>query len=266
MSDTPSTFQTEIPAGGDARPTDDACVVRRREYRTHRVSFRISDSDFQIFCQLSERGGFHSLSGFLRYLAYCAVRAAGGDMTDEIPEGVLRVFKRTYDYDTETLAAAVKLVEAGRVGMGDGEVLPSVEDEVGGMFRELADEGADVPGRRELAKIGGRSRGRGADQLAGVAIRCRFLLAVFTGSLHYLRSVLLERLTIVGLLLERLAICWPLAEPWRVPILGGCAYLYENRRQDRAEQRERGRTREGWTGRPSWRWWTLAWRQAQKGV
>lgn len=143
MSDTPSTFQTEIPAGGDARPTDDACVVRCREYRTHRVSFRISDSDFQIFCQLSERGGFHSLSGFLRYLAYCAVRAAGGDMTDEIPEGVLRVFKRTYDYDVRTLAEAVKLVEAGRVGLGDGEALPSVEDEVGGMFRELADEGAE---------------------------------------------------------------------------------------------------------------------------
>ena len=73
MSDTPSTFQTERPASdGDARQTDGASVVRRREYRTHRVSFRISDSDFQIFCQLSERGGFHSLSGFLRYLAYCA--------------------------------------------------------------------------------------------------------------------------------------------------------------------------------------------------
>lgn len=141
MSDTPSTFQTEIPAGGDARPTDDACVVRRREYRTHRVSFRISDSDFQIFCQLSERGGFHSLSGFLRYLAYCAVRAAGGDMTDEIPEGVLRVFKQTYDYDVRTLAEAVKLVEEGRVAVPEEK--PTVEDEVGGMFRELADEGAE---------------------------------------------------------------------------------------------------------------------------
>lgn len=107
------------------------------------MSFRISDSDFQVFCQLSERGGFHSLSGFLRYLAYCAVRAAGGDMTGEIPESVLRVFKRTYDYDVRTLAEAVKLVEAGRVGVGGGEELPSVEDEVGGMFRELADEGAE---------------------------------------------------------------------------------------------------------------------------
>lgn len=117
--------------------------MSKREFRTHRVSFRISDSDFHVFCQLSERGGFHSLSGFLRYLAYCAVRAAGGDMTGEIPEGVLRVFKRTYDYDTETLAAAVKLVKAGRVVMDDGEELPSVEDEVGGMFRELADAGAE---------------------------------------------------------------------------------------------------------------------------
>ena len=117
--------------------------MSKREFRTHRVSFRISDSDFQVFCQLSERGGFHSLSGFLRYLAYCAVRAAGGDMTGEIPEGVLRVFKRTYDYDVRTLVEAVKLVEAGRVGVDGGEEPPSVEDEVGGMFRELADEGAE---------------------------------------------------------------------------------------------------------------------------
>ena len=96
--------------------------MSKREFRTHRVSFRISDSDFQVFCQLSERGGFHSLSGFLRYLAYCAVRAAGGDMTGEIPESVLRVFKRTYDYDVRTLAEAVKLVEAGRVGNGVIEI------------------------------------------------------------------------------------------------------------------------------------------------
>ena len=142
MSDTPSTSQTERPAGGDAaRPSDGACMVRRREYRTHRVSFRISDSDFQIFCQLSERGGFASLSSFLRYLAYCAVRAAGGDMTGEIPEGVLRVFKRTFDYDTETLAAAVKLVKEGRVAVPEEK--PTVEDEIGGMFRELSDEGAE---------------------------------------------------------------------------------------------------------------------------
>lgn len=110
--------------------------MSKREFKTRRVSFRISDSDFQVFCQLSERGGFHSLSGFLRYLAYCAVRAAGGDMTGEIPEGVLRVFKRTYDYDTETLAAAVKLVEEGRVSVPEEK--PTVEDDVGGMFRELA--------------------------------------------------------------------------------------------------------------------------------
>lgn len=90
---------------------------------------------------MSERGGFHSLSGFLRYLAYCAVRAAGGDMTDEIPEGVLRVFKRTYDYDVRTLAEAVKLVEEGRVAVSEEK--PTVEDEIGGMFRELADEGAE---------------------------------------------------------------------------------------------------------------------------
>lgn len=96
-----------------------------------------------------------------------------------------------------------------------------------------------------------------------VAVFCwPLLLEVFTTYGPFL----LERLTIVGLLLERLAICWPLAERWRVPILGGCAYLYENRRQDRAEQRERGRTREGWAGWPSWRWWTLAGRQAEKGV
>ncbi|EJW89583.1 hypothetical protein EVA_22310, partial [gut metagenome] len=31
-------------------------------------------------------------------------------MTGEIPDAVLRVFKRTYEYDTETLAAAVKLI------------------------------------------------------------------------------------------------------------------------------------------------------------
>lgn len=108
--------------------------------RTELVSeYRIAI--FRFFCQLSERGGFHSLSGFLRYLAYCAVRAAGGDMTDEIPEGVLRVFKRTYDYDVRTLAEAVKLVEEGRVAVPEEK--PTVEDEIGGMFRELSDEGAE---------------------------------------------------------------------------------------------------------------------------
>lgn len=81
------------------------------------------------------------MSSFLRYLAYCAVRAAGGDMTGEIPEGVLRVFKRTFDYDTETLAAAVKLVEEGRVAVPEEK--PTVEDEIGGMFRKLSDEGAE---------------------------------------------------------------------------------------------------------------------------
>lgn len=112
-----------------------------REPRTHRVSFRISDSDYRVFCSLAERGGFCSLSSFLRYLAYCAVRSAGSEYTSSIPEPVMRVFRTTYEHDLQTLAAAVRLVEAGQIAP-PAPTPPEISEEVGEMFRTMGDEGA----------------------------------------------------------------------------------------------------------------------------
>lgn len=113
-----------------------------REYRTHRVSFRLGDSDYRVFCALARRGGFASLSSFLRYLAYCSLRATG-QYGDEIPVGVLRVFRQTYDHDVEVLSQAVRLIEAAR--KPDGTVsVDDIEGEVAAMFRDCEERGAGL--------------------------------------------------------------------------------------------------------------------------
>lgn len=124
------------------KPEKSSSSSSGREYRTHRVSFRLSDSDYRVFCALSRRGGFASLSSFLRYLAYCSLRATG-KYGDGIPDGVLRVFRQTYDYDVDVLARAVRLVEsARRRGVRFEE--SDIGEEVAAMFRECEERGAGL--------------------------------------------------------------------------------------------------------------------------
>lgn len=113
-----------------------------REMRTHRISFRLSDADYKVFCMLSERGGFQSLSSFLRYLAYCALRAQDAELTAETPVAVLRVFRAAMDMDRETLETAARIVAEKRALVVHQATPQSIADEIGDIFRECSADGA----------------------------------------------------------------------------------------------------------------------------
>lgn len=113
-----------------------------REMRTHRISFRLSDADYKVFCMLSERGGFQSLSSFLRYLAYCALRAQDDELTSETPVAVLRVFRAAMDMDRETLETAARIVAEKRALAVHEPTPQSISEEIGDIFRECSADGA----------------------------------------------------------------------------------------------------------------------------
>ena len=113
-----------------------------REMRTHRISFRLSDADYKVFCMLSERGGFQSLSSFLRYLAYCALRAQDAELTAEAPVAVLRVFRAAMDMHRETLELAARITAEKRALAVHEPILQSISEEIGDIFRECSADGA----------------------------------------------------------------------------------------------------------------------------
>lgn len=113
-----------------------------REKRTHRISFRLSDADYKVFCMLSERGGFLSLSSFLRYLAYCALRAQDDELTAATPVAVLRVFRAAMDMDRETLETAARMVAEKRALSVHEPEPKSISEEIGDIFRECSAAGA----------------------------------------------------------------------------------------------------------------------------
>lgn len=113
-----------------------------REMRTHRISFRLSDSDYKVFCMLSARGGFQSLSSFLRYLAYCALRAQDEELTSEAPVAVLRLFRSAMDMDRETLEMAARIMAEKRSLSVHESAHKSISEEIGDIFRECSADGA----------------------------------------------------------------------------------------------------------------------------
>ena len=91
---------------------------------------------------LSARGGFQSLSSFLRYLAYCALRVQDDELTAATPVAVLRVFRAVMDMDRETLETAARLVAEKRALSADQATQQSISEEIGDIFRECSADGA----------------------------------------------------------------------------------------------------------------------------